>query len=239
MAEKALVLFGLEADAILAVAANFTGGRMFQDLLKTWFEWSRDMGYAGVFLMMALESTIVPIPSEIIMPPAGFWAAQGRMSLWGVILAGGMGSTFGSALCYWFSRTLGRTVLERYGKYMLLPPERLELAERWLAEYALGGVFFSRLLPVVRHLIGFPAGLLRVPFWPFAGVTFVGSTLWCGILAVLGSETIGKQPRLLEDPAALMQAVKGNLHWFLLVAVGLLAGWMFVKWFGGRGKAAA
>ena len=101
---------------------------MFQDLLKTWFEWSRDMGYTGVFLMMALESTIVPIPSEIIMPPAGYWAAQGKMSLWGVILTGGLGSTFGSALCYWFSRTLGRTVLERYGKWLLLPPEL-----RWVA----------------------------------------------------------------------------------------------------------
>ena len=170
------------------------------------------------------------------MPPAGYWAAQGQMSLWGVILAGGLGSTFGSSLCYWFSYTVGRTVLTRYGKWLLLPPERLELAERWLAEYALGGVFVSRLLPVVRHLIGFPAGLIRVPFGKFVVVTFVGSTMWCGILAVFGAKTIGQQPELLNDPQALTQAVKGNLLWFVLLVVGLGAGWLFVRWFGLRGK---
>ncbi|MBY0508292.1 MAG: DedA family protein [Bryobacteraceae bacterium] len=211
---------------------------MLHQLIKIWFEWSRDMGYVGVFLMMALESTIVPVPSEIIMPPAGYWAAQGQMSLVGVILAGGLGSTFGSALCYWFSRTVGRAVLLRYGKWLLLPPERLELAERWLNDFATGGVFLARLLPVVRHLIGFPAGLVRMPFLPFLLVTFVGSTLWCSILAVFGARTIGSQPGLIDDPEALMQAVKGNLFWFILLVAGLGAGWLFVKWFGQRGRTA-
>jgi membrane protein DedA with SNARE-associated domain len=197
------------------------------------------MGYIGVFLMMALESTIVPVPSEIIMPPAGYWAAQGQMSLWGVILAGGLGSTFGSLLCYWFSRTLGRAVLTRWGKWLLLPPERLELAERWLAQYAVGGVFLARLLPVVRHLIGFPAGLVRMPAGIFSLVTFAGSTLWCAVLAVFGAQTIGRQPDLLDNPEALLSAVKGNLLWFLLLVAGLAAGWLFVKWFGQRGRVAA
>lgn len=209
---------------------------MLHELIKIWFEWTRDAGYWGIFFMMALESTIVPVPSEIIMPPAGYWAEQGQMSLWGVILAGGLGSTFGSSLCYWFSYTLGRAFLLRYGKWLLLPAERLELAERWLAEFALGGIFLSRLLPVVRHLIGFPAGLIRVPFWRFAAVTFVGSTLWCGILAVFGARTIGQTPGLLDDPEALMRTVKGNLLWFVLLVVGLGAGWLFVQWFGKRGQ---
>ncbi len=212
---------------------------MFHELVKTWFEWSRDMGYLGVFFMMALESTIVPVPSEIIMPPAGYWAAQGKMSLFGVILAGGLGSTFGSALCYWFSLTAGRAVLTRYGKWLLLPPERLDLAERWLAQFAIPGVFFARLLPVVRHLIGFPAGLMRFPFAAFLAVTFIGSTLWSGILAVFGAQTIGRQPDLLNDPSALMNAVKQNLHWFILLVVGLGAGWLLVQWFGKSGKSAA
>jgi membrane protein DedA with SNARE-associated domain len=210
---------------------------VFHELLKVWFEWSRDMGYAGVFAMMALESTVIPVPSEIIMPPAGYWAEQGKMSIVGVILAGGLGSTFGSSLCYWFSRTLGRSFLMRYGKWMLLPPERLELAERWLAQFALGGVFFSRLLPVVRHLIGFPAGLVRMPFGPFLATTFAGSTLWCAILTIFGARTIGRQPGLINDPEALSQAVKSNLGWFLLLVLGLGAGWMFVQWFGRRSKA--
>ncbi len=212
---------------------------MFQELLKTWFEWSRDLGYLGVFLMMALESTIVPIPSEIIMPPAGYWAQQGQLSLLGVIFAGGLGSTFGSTICYWFSRTLGRAFIDRYGKYLMLPPERLQLAERWLADFELGGVFLARLLPVVRHLIGFPAGLVRMPFTPFIAVTFVGSTIWCAVLAEFGARTIGNQPGLLNDPEALSQAVKQNLGWFILLIVGIGAGWMFVKWFSLRGRAKA
>jgi len=209
---------------------------MLHELIKIWFEWSRDMGYWGVFLMMALESTIVPVPSEIIMPPAGYWAEQGQMSLWGVVLAGGLGSTFGSSLCYWFSYTLGRAFLLRYGKWLLLPAERLELAERWLAEFATGGVFLSRLLPVVRHLIGFPAGLIRMPFLRFAVVTFVGSTLWCGVLAVFGARTIGQEPALLDNPETLLRVVKENLMWFVLLVVGLGAGWLFVQWFGKRSK---
>ena len=211
---------------------------MFHELLKTWFEWSRDMGYFGIFAMMALESTIIPVPSEIIMPPAGYWAAQGQMSLVGVILAGGFGSTFGSSLCYWFSLTVGRRVLDRYGKWLLLPKERLELAERWLAQFALGGIFLARLLPVVRHLIGFPAGLVRVPFAKFVTITFAGSTLWCAILAIFGARTIGRQPGLIDDPAALSQAIKDNLLWFVLLVVGLGAGWMFVKWFSSRERPA-
>ena len=161
------------------------------------------------------------------------------MSLFGVILAGGLGSTFGSSLCYWFSLTLGRSFLTRYGKWLLLPAERLELAERWLADFALSGIFFARMLPVVRHLIGFPAGLIRVPFAKFAGITFVGSTLWCAILAIFGAKTIGSQPGLLNDPAILYQVIRSNLMWFVLLVLGLGAGWIFVQWYAGRNRPSA
>ncbi|MBM4366750.1 MAG: DedA family protein [Deltaproteobacteria bacterium] len=204
------------------------------EAMRTWFEWSRDAGYLGVFVMMGLESTIVPVPSEIIMPPAGYWASQGKMSMPGVILAGGVGSTVGSSLCYWFTYTAGRAFVLRWGRYFLLPPDKLELAEKWLAQFALGGVFLARLLPVVRHLIGFPAGLVRMPFWPFAGVTFVGSTLWCAVLALFGAKTLGKRPDLLDDPSALASVVKHDLLWFVAGIVALGAGWLFVKWYGNR-----
>jgi membrane protein DedA with SNARE-associated domain len=212
---------------------------MLHDLMVTWFEWTRTGGYAGVFFMMAMESTIVPIPSELVMPPAGYWAAQGQMSLPGVILAGGLGSTFGSTLCYALTATLGRAFLDRYGRYVLLPPDKVTLAEQWLGAYATGGVFLARLLPVVRHLIGFAAGLVRMPMSSFLGVTFVGSTLWCGILAVFGAHTIGQRPDLLDDPTAMVDAVKDNLLWFVLMVVGLGAGWLFVKAFGRRSAPAA
>lgn len=207
---------------------------MLHELIKTWFEWTRDGGYAGVFLAMAVESTVVPLPSEVVMPPAGYWAAQGELNLWGVILAGGLGSTFGSSLCYGFMVTVGRAFVQRWGRYFLLPPDKLDLAERWLASYALGGVFLARLLPVVRHLIGFGAGLVRVPFLPFVLVTFIGSTLWCGVLAVFGAQTIGRSPELLDDPNAMVHAVKDNLLWFIVLVVVLGASWAFVKWWGSR-----
>lgn len=207
---------------------------MMHDLLRAWFEFTRDWGYLGVFTMMALESTIVPIPSEVVMPPAAYWAAQGQFNMFGIVLAGGLGSTFGSSLCYWFTYTLGRAFVMRWGRYFLLPPERLDLAERWLAQYALGGVFFARLLPVVRHLIGFPAGLVRTPFVPFAVVTFLGSTLWCGVLAFVGAKTIGQRPDLLDDPEALSSVIKHDLLWFVALIAAMFAGWLFVQWFGRR-----
>ncbi len=212
---------------------------MFHELMKVWFQWTLDWGYLGVFTMMALESTIVPIPSEIIMPPAAYWAAQGRFSLWGVILAGGLGSTFGSTLCYVFTFTVGRAFVQRWGRYFLLPPDRLEMAERWLNQFATGGVFFARLLPVVRHLIGFPAGLLRFSFSRFVTVTFVGSTLWCGILAWVGAKTLGDRPDLLEDPNAMSHVLKENLLWFVALVGALFLGWLFVKWFSTRGAKAS
>jgi membrane protein DedA with SNARE-associated domain len=207
---------------------------MLHELVETWFGWTRDGGYAGIFAMMALESTIVPIPSEVVMPPAGYWAAQGQMSLPGVILAGGAGSTFGSALCYGFTATVGRAFVERYGRYFLLPPDKLALAETWLADFATGGVFLARLLPVVRHLIGFAAGLVRMPFGTFCAVTFVGSTLWCGILAVFGAKTLGAQPDLLDDPNAMVHVVKDNLLGFVGFVVALGVAWLAVRAFARR-----
>ncbi len=207
---------------------------MFHDLLKWYFESVLEWGYTGIFVMMALESTIVPIPSEVVMPPAAYWAAQGKLNFWGVVLAGGSGSTFGSSLCYLFTRSVGRVFVLRYGRYFLLPPAKLELAEAWLRDFALPGIFFSRLLPVVRHLIGFPAGLVRVPFVPFVVVTFVGSTLWCWVLAVFGAKTIGARPDLLDDPDALIHVVKHDLLWFVALIALLVVGWLGIRLYGKR-----
>src|SRR6185436_1493220 len=139
-------------------------------------------GYLGVVLLMAMESSIFPVPSEVVMPPAAFLAAQGKMNLWLVILAGTFGSWLGSAITYFVSRYVGRPVVERWGKFFFVPPEKLARAERFLARYEAGGIFFARLLPVVRHLISIPAGLVRMPFGTFSAMTVIGSALWCSIL---------------------------------------------------------
>lgn len=208
----------------------------FHEFLKIWFEKVEEWGYTGVFVMMALESTIVPIPSEVVMPPAAYWASQGKFSFWGMVLAGAAGSTVGSSATYAFSYWVGRPFLLRWGRYFLVSPHHLDLAERWLKDFALPGVFFARLLPVVRHLIGFPAGLVRVPFIPFAIVTFFGSFLWCWILAWVGAQTIGQRPDLLTDPDALTEVLKHDLLWFVGLVVMLAAGWGFVQWYARRRK---
>ena len=128
-------------------------------LLEVWFSWVENWGYLGIFLLMALESSIVPVPSEVVMPPAAYFAAQGQLSMVGVILAGTAGSYFGSAVSYWLSKWLGLPVIRRFGKYGFLKPEKIDAATAWVQRYGAGGVFFARLLPVVRHLISIPAGV--------------------------------------------------------------------------------
>jgi membrane protein DedA with SNARE-associated domain len=191
------------------------------DLLHQFSDWYLSViGQGGYWLiagLMALESTFVPIPSEVIIPPAAYLAhTQGQMSLLGIILAGTAGSWIGAAAMYWASRVLGRPLVLRFGRYVLLSPAKIELAERWAARYESAGVFFSRLLPVIRHLIGIPVGILRMDFRWYALATLAGSLLWCSVLAWLG-ETIGQHPELLA----------GSLHRFFALVLGaaaLLAG---------------
>src|SRR5216110_1859669 len=137
---------------------------------------------------MAMGSTPLPVPAEVVVPPAAFLAAQGRLSLAGVILASTLGAYLGAALMYWLSLWLGRPLVVRFGRFILFPPKKLEEAEHWLARYEAGGVFFARLLPGVRHLISIPAGIVRMNFGIFSFVTIAGSALWCWILAYLGDK---------------------------------------------------
>jgi membrane protein DedA with SNARE-associated domain len=173
-------------------------------------------GYWLIAALMALESTIVPIPSEVIIPPAAYLAhTQGQFSFVGVVLAGTAGSFAGACVMYWASRLLGHPVIARLGRYVGLGQAKLELAERWCARYGPPGVFFARLLPVIRHLIGIPTGILRMSFRRYAIATLGGSLIWCAVLAWLG-EAVGQHPELLT----------GSLHRFfalVLAAAAVLA----------------
>ena len=178
-------------------------------------------GYWLIAGLMALESTLVPIPSEIIIPPAAYLAhTQGQLSFVGVVLAGTAGSFIGASLMYWAARLLGYPVIVRVGRYIGLGPAKLELAERWCTRYGPPGVFFARLLPVIRHLIGIPTGILRLSFSRYAFATLLGSLLWCSVLAWLGL-AVGQHPELLT----------GSLHRFfglVLAAGAVLAGAYYV-----------
>jgi membrane protein DedA with SNARE-associated domain len=196
------------------------------ELIVTWFEWVRDGGYLGVLLLMAMESSILPVPSELVIPPAAYWAAQGDkgMSLTGVVLVGTAGSYLGAACMYALSRWLGRPLVLKYGRFVRITPEKLERTERFLERYERGGVFFARLLPVVRHLVGIPAGVVRMRFLPYSVWTIVGSGIWCTVLALFGKQVLGKDPKLMEDPEAMSHAIKSNMLWIVgaIVVLALL-----------------
>ncbi len=188
-------------------------------LIEVWFSWVLNWGYFGIILLMAMESSIFPVPSEVVIPPAAFLAAQGHLSFSGVVIAGTVGSYLGSAITYWVSRALGRPLIMRYGKYFLLSPDKITRAEIWLARYEAGGIFFARLLPVIRHLISIPAGIVRMNFWTFSAMTIVGSAIWCYILAVLGAKAFAAQPDLIKNPEAMMHFIKSQSLWIIAVVV--------------------
>ncbi len=165
---------------------------------------------------------MLPLPSEVVIPPAAHLAYTGQipLSLWGIVLAGALGSWLGATVMYWASRLAGRPLVMRYGKYIFIPPEKVEGAERWAANYGAFGIFASRLLPVVRHLIGIPAGIVRMNYWIFSAFTLIGSALWCGVLCWLGVKVGG------DITKGEMQKVTLWIAGFLLV-IGVLY-WFFV-----------
>jgi membrane protein DedA with SNARE-associated domain len=144
------------------------------------------LGYAGVFAGMTLESVGLPIPSEVIMPFAGYVVWEGGLTLIGITLAGTLGCLAGSLIAYCIGLWGGRPLLERYGKYVLIRKRELDLADKWFGKYGDRAVFVSRLLPVVRTYISFPAGIVKMDLKKFSLYTVLGSLLWCFGLAYIG-----------------------------------------------------
>ena len=176
-------------------------------------------GYAGIALLMAIESACIPLPSELIMPFAGFLVAKGSMTLFGAGLAGAIGCVVGSLLAYVVGATGGRSFVERYGKYALVTMKDLDLAERWFQKHGNAAIFTSRLLPVVRTFISLPAGIARMPLVPFTALTFLGSLPWCLALAWLGVKFGANYDQLKKyfhglDAVIVLVIVAGGA-WFL------------------------
>ena len=146
------------------------------------------LGYGGIVLLMAVESACIPLPSEIIMPFSGYLVFTGQMQLWLVALAGAFGCVLGSLLAYWLGAVGGRPLVEKYGRYVLISHHDLDLADRWFRRHGDITIFIGRLLPVVRTLIAFPAGIAHMPLWRFNIYTFVGSFIWCWALAWIGMQ---------------------------------------------------
>jgi len=146
------------------------------------------LGYSGIVLLMAIESACIPLPSEIIMPFSGYLVSTGQMNLWLVGFAGAVGCVLGSLIAYWVGSKGGRPLIEKYGRYVLVSPHDLDLADRWFANYGEIIVFVSRLLPAIRTFIAFPAGVARMNLKRFVIYTFAGSLPWCIGLAYIGQK---------------------------------------------------
>ena len=144
------------------------------------------LGYGGIVLLMGIESACIPLPSEIIMPFSGYLVFKGEMTLWGVALAGAVGCVLGSIPAYYLGMVGGRPLVEKYGKWVLISHHDLHIADRWFEKHGEIIIFIGRLLPAVRTFIAFPAGIARMHMGRFIAYTFVGSLLWCWVLAYAG-----------------------------------------------------
>ena len=190
---------------------------IFQEMVQLWFSWVQSGGDWGIIVLMAMESSIFPVPSEVVIPPAAYWAVQGKLNFWGVIAAGTFGSWLGAAITYWVARWLGRVIIVKWGRLFLVSEEKLVRAENWVHRYEAGGIFFARLLPVIRHLISIPAGIIRMPFLMFSGMTIAGSAIWCFVLAEFGKRVITE--KMIGDPTQMLVEIKHQSH---LIAAGVL-----------------
>jgi membrane protein DedA with SNARE-associated domain len=177
-------------------------------------------GYVGIAVLMAIESACIPLPSEIVMPFAGYLVSTGELNLWGVALAGAIGCNIGSTIAYWVGAWGGRPLVDRWGRYVLLSRHDIEVAERFFARFGAAAVFIGRLLPVVRTFIALPAGFGRMNMWKFQAYSFVGSLLWCLALAYVG-EQLGAQ----WDANPALQSAFHGADLLIVALVVIAAGW--------------
>jgi membrane protein DedA with SNARE-associated domain len=192
-------------------------------------DWISNLGYPGILLLMALESACMPVPSEIVMPFAGYlvWEGSTSMSFWGVVIVGSLGCTLGSITAYVAGFYAGRPLILRYGKYILLREKHLVAAEKWFARYGDKATFFGRLLPVIRTVISLPAGIAKMDFKKFVFYSFIGSVPWNFMLTYVG---FWLGPNWEE-----IKGVFRYLDVMVVVAAVLIISYYILRW--KRGKA--
>ena len=168
--------------------------------LVDWYDHALQTGgYGAVVLLMTMESSFLPLPSEVIIPPAAHLADTGQLKLGfaGIVAAGAFGSWLGATIMYWLARMAGRPLVMKYGRMVLFPPEKLEKAERWMSHYGAMGVFVARLLPGARQLVGIPAGIAKMSYLQFSIFTLLGATIWCSVLCYVGVKA-GQDEQLMH-----------------------------------------
>ncbi len=183
------------------------------------------LGYFGIALLMFLDNVFPPIPSEVIMPSAGFAASKGQLLLSGVIIAGSIGSLVAAALLYWVGRKIPNQSIfnwvDRYGKYLFIKSEDVKKALDWFEKYGHRVVFFGRMVPAVRSLISIPAGMSHMPFWKFMLYSSVGTIIWTTFLACVGY--------YFGNNIELMQQIFSRVGYVIIIIVLILVAYFFYK----------
>jgi membrane protein DedA with SNARE-associated domain len=177
-------------------------------------------GYPAVFVLILLESTLVPIPSELVMPFAGFLAYQGEFSLPVILVINSVAALIGSGLCYWIGVVGGKPFLVKYGKYFLIRRHDIEKTEAFFAKHGKATILIARFLPVIRHVISVPAGIARMPLRGFFLQTFLGSTIWGGVLILLGYY-VGANWKTWSNTLKRVDLLIGAILVLGLVALGI------------------
>src|SRR3977135_261389 len=208
-------------------------------MLDAFIQWLLDlfrgMGYPGIVVLMAVESSILPLPSELVMPPAGYLAAKGEMNVFAVVACGVLGSVLGALANYGLAHWLGRSCFLRLGKYVLITEKALDRSERYFAAHGEISTFLGRMLPVVRHLISIPAGVARMHLGRFVVFTGLGALVWCTILTWIGWFIGSREDVILE---VLNQEAKRYAGRAVLVALPVLAA-IAATYIWGAGRRAA
>lgn len=203
---------------------------MESSILEQIITWTIDtissLGYPGVFLLMALQAVLIPIPQEIIMPFSGFLVAEGRFNLFTLSLVGALGSLAGSwvtyALGYWGHKTLTKKLVDKYGKYIFLTEEEVESSIKLFLKHGFWVVPFSKIFPGIRSVISLPAGMAKFSFWEFSVLTFIGSFVWAFVLAYVGV-------KLGENWTILTRYIRTFELAIILIVAALVALYIFRK----------
>ena len=199
-------------------------------MLSSFFHWLADtilrLGYPGILVLMAIESSVLPLPSELVMPPAGYLAAKGQMNSVLAVGVGTLGSVIGALVNYALALFVGEPLLRKYGKYVLVSARSLDRTEAFFRRHGEISTLIGRLLPVVRHLISIPAGVSRMNLGRFIFFTALGAGLWCAILTYLGW-IIGRHGEQVE--AVIGTYVHHTLLAYILPGVVILLG-AYVLW---------
>ncbi len=197
-----------------------TGGLDMFHQLVVWLTNSvGQWGYPGIIILMALESSLFPFPSEVVIPPAAYLASGGKMHIGMVVLCGTLGSLLGAMFNYWLAMKFGRPFFEKYGRYLLVSPASLKKADRFFEHHGHISMFTGRLLPGIRQYISLPAGLTRMNIFGFCAATVLGSGIWVMVLASMGY-WLGRNEQMILE----------NLHWISLILAAGCGGVIFLYW---------